>query len=90
MLETLATDFSNGWLPFFWNGKLNLLANLYDDEVEDYANKLQQAYNTLRQYKFAHHLSFKRCLTHFEVCIHIYIHHAMHVQHNISKFRLLL
>uniref|UniRef100_A0A0A1XGE6 Protein MB21D1 n=1 Tax=Zeugodacus cucurbitae TaxID=28588 RepID=A0A0A1XGE6_ZEUCU len=67
MLETLASDFAEGWLPYFWNRNLNLLDNLHDDEIEDYADKLQRAYTTLRQYKTEPNLSYKRCETHFEL-----------------------
>ncbi|XP_050327607.1 cyclic GMP-AMP synthase-like receptor [Bactrocera neohumeralis] len=67
MLETLASDFEDEWLPFFWNKELNLLDNLNQDDIENCAYKLRKAYNTLRQYKFEPNLTYKRCLTHFEV-----------------------
>uniref|UniRef100_A0A0A1WFQ8 Protein MB21D1 n=1 Tax=Zeugodacus cucurbitae TaxID=28588 RepID=A0A0A1WFQ8_ZEUCU len=67
MLETLARHFGDGCLLFFWNRDLNLLEYLHDDEIEDYADKLQRAYTTLRQYKTEPNLSYKRCKTHFQL-----------------------
>uniref|UniRef100_W8C5K8 Uncharacterized protein n=1 Tax=Ceratitis capitata TaxID=7213 RepID=W8C5K8_CERCA len=67
MLETLASDFADGSLPYFWNKDLNLLDILSDDDIDELAYKLGRAHETLRQYKFEPNLSKKRCLTHFEL-----------------------
>ncbi|XP_053967276.1 cyclic GMP-AMP synthase-like receptor 1 isoform X1 [Anastrepha ludens] len=67
MLESLADSFAEGCLPFYWDRKNNLLNNLDDEEIDDYAEKLKRAYETLRQYKFEPNLTYKRCRTHFEL-----------------------
>ncbi|XP_067632384.1 cyclic GMP-AMP synthase-like receptor isoform X4 [Eurosta solidaginis] len=67
MLETLASDFEDGCLPFFWDRELNLLDALSDEEIDDFAWKLKRAYQTLRQYKTEPNLTLKRVLTHFEL-----------------------
>uniref|UniRef100_A0A1B0GBQ1 Uncharacterized protein n=1 Tax=Glossina morsitans morsitans TaxID=37546 RepID=A0A1B0GBQ1_GLOMM len=70
MLEVLKIRFETRDLPYFWSSSHNLMDNLNDDEIADYAVVLNIVYWTLESYPEQAALTFQACARHFQILRH--------------------
>lgn len=70
MLEVLKIRFETRDLPYFWSSSHNLMDNLNDDEIADYAIVLNMVYWTLESYPEQAALTFHACARHFQILRH--------------------